>query len=203
VPATRLIYSCDATATPRGRSWLESLRTQDQKAWGQLPARLSGLRPSDTSSQACRRLSARRDLRASARSGRVQYRFFTSSMAETSPCSAHALTNGEQGPSLKSKRALKRKAVFEANPEEHPMRKLRPSSGEKLGGRAPDPRRMMAKSAKIRRLSPRRALNAAVAQLIYAPARRQDSPRKNGRAHRHKAAGNRETWKMPITKGTH
>ena len=120
MPATRLIYFCDADGHSPVVEWLESLRTQDQKAWANCRAQLERLA---AFGYELRRPAADflRDgiYELRARSGRVQYRLLYFFHGRNVAVLAHALTKENKVPPLEVERALKRKAVFEANPEEH------------------------------------------------------------------------------------
>jgi phage-related protein len=120
VPATRLIYFCDANGRSPVVEWLQSLRSHDQKAWANCRAQLERLA---AFGHELRRPAADflRDgiYELRARSGHVQYRLLYFFHGRNVAVVAHAVTKKDKVPPLEIERALKRRAVFEAKPEEH------------------------------------------------------------------------------------
>ena len=120
MPATRVIFFCDADGCSPVVEWLEALRRQDPKAWANCRAQIERLaalghelrRPASDFLR-----NGIYELRA--KSGHVHYRLIYFFHGRNVAVLAHALTKEEKIPAIEIGRALRRKAKFEANPENH------------------------------------------------------------------------------------
>jgi phage-related protein len=100
--------------------WLENLRKENDKAWANCKVQLERLA---AFGHELRRPAADflrdgiNELRA--KSGHVQYRLLYFFHGRNVAVVAHALTKEDKVPPIDIERALKRKAMFQANPEAH------------------------------------------------------------------------------------
>lgn len=120
MPATRVIFYCEADGESPVVEWLLRLRKENAKAWANCRAQIERLA---VFGHELRRPAADflRDgiYELRAKSGHVQYRMLYFFHGRNVAVLAHALTKEEKVPPLDIERALRRKALFEAKPVEH------------------------------------------------------------------------------------
>jgi len=120
MPNTQVIFFQDHGGDAPVIRWLEELRDSNPKAWANCRVKIDMLRQSG---HELRRPAA--DLlrdgiyELRARQGHVQYRILYFFHGRNVAVLAHSLTKEDQVPPVEIERALKRKRLFAANPQEH------------------------------------------------------------------------------------
>lgn len=120
MPATRVIFFQELSGVCPVLEWLSALRTSNPKAWANCRARIELLAQFG---HELRRPAADilrdgvHELRA--RQGHVQYRILYFFHGRNVAILAHALTKEDRVPAVDLERALKRKRLFEQDPEDH------------------------------------------------------------------------------------
>ena len=120
MPNTQVIFFQDPGGEAPVVRWLEELRDSNPKAWANCRVKIDMLRQSG---HELRRPAA--DLlrdgiyELRARQGHVQYRMLYFFHGRNVAILAHSLTKEDQVPPVDIERALKRKWLFAANPQEH------------------------------------------------------------------------------------
>jgi len=120
VPQTEVIFFRDADGSAPVIEWLESLSRENQKAWANCRVRIEMLRQFG---HELRRPTADflRDgiYELRAKQGHVQYRILYFFHGRNVAILAHSLTKEDEIPALDIERAVKRKRLFESNPQMH------------------------------------------------------------------------------------
>jgi phage-related protein len=120
VPQTQVIFFRDTDRSAPVVEWLESLSRENQKAWASCRVRIELLRQFG---HELRRPTADflRDgiYELRAKQGHVQYRILYFFHGRNVAILAHSLTKEDEIPAVDIERALKRKRLFESNPQRH------------------------------------------------------------------------------------
>jgi len=120
MPGTRVIFFQEREGDAPVVKWLDDLRARNPKAWANCRVRIDMLRQSG---HELRRPAADflRDgvYELRAKQGHVQYRMLYFFHGKNVAILAHALTKEDTIPAVEIERALKRRELFEDNPEEH------------------------------------------------------------------------------------
>lgn len=120
MPKTQVIFFREAGGEAPVVKWLKELLNSNPKAWANCRVKIDMLRQSG---HELRRPAA--DLlrdgiyELRARQGNVQYRILYFFHGRNVAILAHSLTKEDQIPPMDIERALKRKRLFAANPQEH------------------------------------------------------------------------------------
>ncbi len=120
MPRTRIIFFRESTGEAPVVEWLEELRKENQKAWANCRVRIEMLRELGHELRGPAADFVRDgvyELRA--KQGHVQYRILYFFHGTNVAILAHSLTKEEAIPAIDIERALKRKRLFESNPEAH------------------------------------------------------------------------------------
>lgn len=120
MPNTRVVFFQEKNGSSPVVDWLRALRKENVKAWAVCFERLKLLR--DFGHELRRPASdflrdGIYELRA--KQGHVQYRLLYFFHGRNVAILAHGLTKTDRVPDIDIERALKRKRLFEANPEAH------------------------------------------------------------------------------------
>ena len=120
MPQTEVFFFRDTDDRAPVVEWLEALRNENRKAWASCRVRIEMLRQFG---HELRRPTADflRDgiYELRAKQGHVQYRILYFFHGRNVAILAHSLTKEDEIPVVDIERALKRKRLFEANPQRH------------------------------------------------------------------------------------